>query len=114
MPFHRSQPVHALVVAASIAGLGAPISAPGSTPSRNKLSPGATRRHHFHSEQRLQYRRVCYRLAYMAKSLHETAGALGPLGSPVRLTCGIALSLVQALEVSPDHPCAHTASHWST
>jgi len=112
MPFHRPQPVHALAVAASIAGLGAPISTPESTPRRHILSSGVTRRHHFHGEQYHQYRKVCYRLAYMAKSLHETAGALGPLASPVRLTCGIALSLVQALEVSFD-PFAHTASHWS-
>jgi hypothetical protein len=34
------------------------------------------------------------------------------MGSPVKLTCGIALSLVEALEVSSE-PFAHTASHWS-
>jgi len=112
MPFRRSQPVHALVVAASVAGLGTPISTPESTPRRHILLPGVTRRHHFHGEQYHQYRKVCHRLAYMAKSLHETAGALGLLASPVRLTCGIALSLVQALEVSSD-PFAHTTSHWS-
>ena len=112
MPFHRSQPVHALTVAASIAGLGAPISTPESTPSRHILSSGITCRHHIHGEQYHQYRKACYRLAYMAKSLYQTAGVMGAVGSPVKLTCGFALSLVQALEVSSG-PFAHTVSHWS-
>jgi len=30
----RTQPVHALIVAAAVAGLGAPITTPGVTPSR--------------------------------------------------------------------------------
>jgi hypothetical protein len=38
MLFHRTQPVHALVVATSVAGLGAPISTAGSAPSRHILS----------------------------------------------------------------------------
>ena len=66
------------------------------------FSSQAIRQKHLHGEQYRQYRRVCYRLAFMAKSLQETAGVLGPLGSPVKLTCGIALSLFQALEVSSD------------
>ena len=102
MLFHRTQPVHPLFVAASVAALGVPISIPGSTPSGRILSSDVIR-HHFHGEQYRQYRRACYRLAFMAKSLQETVGVLGPLGSPVKLTCEIALSLVQALEVSSDH-----------
>jgi len=76
--------------------LGAPISILGPTPSG-----------HSHGEQYREYRRACHRLASMAKSLQETAGVLGALGSPVRLTCGIALSLSQALEVSPDAFAPH-------
>jgi len=38
----------------------------------------------------------------MAKSRQETAGVLGALGAPLKLTCGIALSLAQALEVSSE------------
>jgi len=44
----------------------------------------------------------------MAKSLQETADVLGVLGSPIRMTCGIALSLVQAFEVSTE-PFTRTA-----
>ena len=111
MFFHRTQPVHPLVVAASVAGLGAPISIPGSTPGKHVLSSEVIR-HHFHGEQYRQYRRACYRLAFMAKSLQEVVGVLGPLGSPIKLTCGIAISLVQGLEVSSE-PFTHTTSHWS-
>ena len=112
MHFHRTQSVHALVVAASVAGLGAPIPTSGSTPSRRILSSETIRRKHLNGEQYRQYRKACHRLAFMARSLQETAGVLGPLGSPVKLTCGIALSLVQALDVSSD-PFTHTTSHWS-
>ena len=110
MPFHRNQSVHALVVAASVAGLGVPVANPGTTPMQTSLSK--TIYHHFHSEQYHQYRKVCHRLAFMAKSLRETAGVLGALGSPIRLTCGIALSLVEALEVGSE-PFTPTSSHWS-
>ena len=47
----------------------------------------------------------------MAKSIQETAGVLGALGSPVKLTCGIALSLVHALEVGSElftYPTSHS------
>ena len=67
-------------------------------------------RHHLHRYG--QYRRACYRMDFMAKSLQETVGVLGPLGPPVKLTCEIALSLAQALEVSSDN-FTHTTSHWS-
>lgn len=99
MLFHRNQSMQALVVAASVAGLGVPITTTGTTPSRRTSLSGSIY-HHFHSEQYQQYRKVCYRLAFMAKTLRETAGVFGALGSPVKLTCGIALSLVEALEVS--------------
>jgi len=102
MLFHRTQPVHPLVVAAAVAGLGAPITTPGTPPSRSRIFSEAIHHHRFHREQYRQYRKVCYRLAYMAKSLQETAGVLGALGAPLKLTCGIALSLVQALEVSSE------------
>ena len=93
--------MHALVVAASVAGLGVPIKATGATPSR-QTSLSETIYQHFHSEHYHQYRKVCNRLAFMARSLQETACVLGVLGSPIRLTCGIALSLVEALEVSSE------------
>lgn len=107
MHFHRTQPVHALVVVASVGGLGAP---PGSTPNEHISSPETIRRKPLRSEQYCQYRSACYWLAFTAKSLQETAGILGPLGSPVKLTCDIALSLVQALDVRSDR-FAHTTSH---
>ena len=86
MLFNQRQPVPPVVVAGAVAGLGFPI-IPGS-PDRREQYP--------------QYRRSCHRLTYMAKSLQEIVGALGPLGSPIKLTCEIALSLAQALEVSSE------------
>ena len=49
----------------------------------------------------------------MARSIQETTGVLGALGSPVKLTCGIALSLVQALHVSSEL-FTRTASNWAS
>lgn len=109
MHLHRAQPAQALVVATSVAGLGIPVSNTGVTPSR-PLSFSNAVHHHFHAERYHQYRKACYRLAVMAKSIQETAGVLGVLGSPVNLTCGIALSLVQALQVSSE-PFTRTISY---
>lgn len=109
MPFHRTQPLRALVVAASVASIGAPGTIPGIN-FGGPISLSNAVRHHFHGEQYRQYRRACYRLAFMARSIQETAGVFGALGTPVKLTCGIALTLVQALEVSSE-PFACPTSH---
>ena len=71
---------------------------------------GAIHRKRLHIEQYRHYRRACYRLAFTAKSLQETASSLGPLGFPFKLTCGIALSLVRALFVSSNPFYQHNFS----
>ena len=109
MLFHRTQPLRALVVATSVASLGAPGATPGVASGR-PVSLSKAVRNHFHGEQYRQYRKACYRLAFMARSIQETAGVFGALGFPVKLTCGIALSLVQALEVSSE-PFTCPTSH---
>ena len=103
--------MHPLAVAAAVAGLGIPIATPGMTPSMHiPLSEPVY--HPFHGKQYRQYRRACYRLASMARSIQEAAEVMGPLGTPVKATCAIALSVVRALEVSSE-PFIRTTSHWS-
>ena len=101
MPRRRTKPLRALVAVASVAGLSAPGITLGVTSGGPVLSSTAIR-HHIHGEQYDRYRGACYRLTFMARSIQETAGVLGALGSPVELTCGIARSLVQALEVGSE------------
>ena len=92
----RTQPVHALVATTYVASLGTSITTPITTPTR----PFSLSNIIDHGSEYKEYRKACYLLASMAKSVQDTADSLGVLGSPVKLTCGVALTLVGALEVS--------------
>lgn len=103
---HRTQPVHALVATTYVASLGISITTPITTPTR----PFSLSNTIDHRSQYEEYRKACYLLASMAKSVQDTADSLGVLGSPVKLTCGVALTLVGALEVSSETLHSHDSS----